>query len=290
MLLPELIPSWNRLREAFRPAPKPARANGCECPSCLTEDRILALFEIDPEQMSVTEDVRCYVQNALGTIGTAEELAFLFPALARLWAEKLEEADPDDSYGEHFWDALSRHEFLAVALPDELRSAATEFLRTVLLSRIGREGPLKRIKGLAGTHLWTEEVSRYAQTADDLKLLWKEWWAMPTAGHAVAAVQVASCFAFKDENNPIFHRWTPGGGGGPPVLKPAHGIHFVPWRESNVKSLRRSLTAPFLESSIMRACRLLEDPAEKSLAEAVLEGVRGDPIGVADRIHAFIDK
>jgi hypothetical protein len=283
MLKSELLGPWECLREVFRTLVKPTRSSGCGCSFCLTEPRILALLDIDADQLADTHDVRVYLENVLGTIGSDEDFRFLLPGLMRIWAEKLDQIDPSDAYREHFWAALARQEFFAVTLAPDLQSAASEFLRTVLLARLGREGPLSRINGQQGPHCWTDDLFGYARVSEDFELLWKEWWAFPKAGHAVAAVQVASCLAFESQNNPIFHKWTPLGGGGPPGLNEIPGPWPIYWIDTNLAFIRRSLTVPFLESALVRASALLQNP----LADAVLDAVRGDADAVAERIRAL---
>src|SRR2546423_368432 len=102
MLQIQIQSAWKTLVRAFSTVPKPSKTRGCDCSSCLPEDRILALLEIDPDQLSATDDVRTYVFNALGTIGTTEDLTFLLPGLARIWAEMIWESDSNDAYRERF--------------------------------------------------------------------------------------------------------------------------------------------------------------------------------------------
>src|SRR5262249_49079888 len=77
MLPPDVLSNWDRLLGVFQRYPKPTAARGCDCTSCITSERILALLDEDPRRLGATQDVRTYVFNALGTIGTVEELTYL---------------------------------------------------------------------------------------------------------------------------------------------------------------------------------------------------------------------
>jgi hypothetical protein len=287
MLIPEILSAWERLLDAFRAYPKPLSVRGCPCALCLTDDQIRALLNKDQRQLAASGDVRTYVFNALGTIGTVEELTYLFPGLARIWAEKLDEGDHNDAYSEHFWQAMKREDFLAGPLPEPYRTAASTFLRTTILASLEGEGPLHRIKGLSRAHLWTDEMSRYAQASDDFPHLWNRWWEMPTLGHARTAVQYASCLVFAASDNPLFHRWTPLSGGGPPIPDETHEQWWIYWRDANLSFIRSCLTVDFLIASMERARRCVDDPREKQLIDAVLDRVRSSPDALRARIRAL---
>lgn len=288
MVPSRLDEQWDRFRNAFARVPKPAQAKGCECPSCLSDEEIHALLDSDPSKIVESDNIQVYVENVLGTIGTKEEFAYLLPLLARVWAERLD--DPRDAYPDYFWQALIRQEFFATYLSDPLKAAASEFLKAALLDRLGQEGPLRQIKGVAGIHSWLRDLSGYASVADDYHLLWTGWWDMPSAGHAVAAVEFASLLAFEDENNPVFHKWTPLGGGGPPDLRMCGGPWSTYWRLNNLTFLRESLTPDFMKISTCRACERLQGQEGENLARAVYEAVLSDRAGVRERIeHLFED-
>jgi hypothetical protein len=256
---------------------------------CLTDERILALLDQDPRTLTATGEVRTYVYNALGTIGTVDELTYLFPGLARIWAEKLEESDPNDAYREHFWGAMKKEAFLAETLAEPFRTAAGAFVRTAILAALENEGALHRIKGISEPHLWTEEVSSYAEASDDFPLLWDAWWEMSTAGYARTAVQFASCLAFTARDNPLFHPWTPLGGGGPPISDEDPRRWSIYWRDANLSFLRSRVTAEFLVTSLKKARNHLQEPGDTDLAEAVLDRVTRSPGEVHARIRSLTE-
>ena len=282
MLQAQLRPAWETLLRPFAALPKPVSTQGCDCSFCLPEDRILALLEIGPESLTATKEVRSYVQNALGTIGSPEDLSFLLPGLLRLWAEQLWEAGFNDAYREHFWYLLRRGEFLRRGLAPELSRAALDFLRSALFMRLGSETPLQRISGQGSPHHWMEDFREFASSTDGLAELWTAWWALPGPGHAAAALQFASCLIFEPANNPVFHRWTPLGGGGAPELR------ATSFTDLNTRFLESTLSVAYLEEALARAVVLFRDAAERRLAEAVLDGLRGDPAGVAARLGAMM--
>jgi hypothetical protein len=287
VLPPSLHQPWQDLYRAFASVPKPTKVDGCPC--CIEEERIVALVNSDREHLPESDDLLHYVSYALGTVGGPADLTYLFPAVTRVWAEKLWEGNRHDAYRERFWELNTRHGYFDAHLTPALRDAVEKFLRTALMAALGREGPLQRIKGLQSAHLWAEELTSFAQVCQTLPDLWREWWSIPSSGHAVSAFQFASCFAFAPENNPVFHKWTPLGGGGPPWTFTEVGRAWRSWSDANLAFLRRTLNAARLADELSHALEKLQSDQERTLAGQVLEGVRGDPQGVDERIRLLVE-
>ena len=285
-MLPQTLQlPWKNLLEAFRPFPKPTRTAGCECGSCdLPAAKILALLDVAPEHLEDGREVRHYLENVRGTVGTDEDFTFLLPGLARIWAEK---DVPDEWYQENFWDALAKGEFMATQLSAILRGALNGFLEAAILRRLGLEARLTRIKGLASAHFWAHDLGGFARVSDSLESLWKSWWEVRTEGHARALLQYGSHLVYEELANPFFERTYSQGGG--PCLLELGGRPWVYWRDNNRRFLKRELTVESLEVAFARAVERLVDPEEKRNAVEALDWLKRDREGIARRILAFLE-
>lgn len=281
MLPPALQSAWKGLLEAFRCVPKPTQSNGCGCKFCISDSKILELLAIPPDQIKDDSDVRRYLANARGTVGTDEDFTFLLPGLARIWAEP---EVADEWYQENFWQALQRGEFLATQLSPDLRAAFIDFLRAALLVRLGRGSQLTRIKGSALPHSWAEDLGGFSRVCDSLESLWTFWWRVSSEGHARSVLQYGSCWVFESAANPLFAQ-IPSGGGGPCLHQLGRGL----WRDVNLEFLRKTLNVGYLEAAFEWAIQRLEDHSDKQMATDVLEQLRMDRAGAERRIAAYFE-
>ena len=278
---------WKNLLEAFGSLPKPTQTAGCDCGSCdLPAAKILSLLDVPPEHLEDCRDVRLYLENVRGTVGTDEDFTFLLPGLARIWAEK---DLPDEWYQENFWDALAKGEFMATVLPADLRAALNGFLEAAILRRLGLEARLTRIKGVAASHSWSRDLGGFARVSDSLESLWKSWWGVASEGHARAILLYGSHFVYEEPANPFYARQSYNRGGGPCLLE-LGGSPMVYWRDSNRQFLKTALTVDSLEAVFNRAVQRLVDPEEKRLAAEALDWLVRDREGTARRILAFLEE
>ena len=287
-MLPQALQlPWENLLEAFRPFPKPTQTAGCDCGSCdLPAAKILALLDVPPEHLEDCRDVRHYLENVRGTVGTDEDFTFLLPGLARIWAEK---DVPDEWYRENFWDALAKGELMATQLSAELRVALNGFLEAAILRRLGLEARLTRIKGVAASHSWSADLGGFARVSDSLASLWSSWWSVRSEGHARAALLYGSHFVYEKPANPFYAPQMYNRGGGPCLLE-LGGRPIVYWQDSNRQFLKGALTVESLETVFERAVERLIDPEEKLSAAEALDWLRRDRAGIARRILAFLEE
>jgi hypothetical protein len=287
-MLPQALQlPWKNLLEAFRPYPKPTQTTGCDCGICdLPAAKILALLEVPPERLGDSRDVRLYLENVRGTVGTDEDFTFLLPGLARIWAE----TDlPDEWYQENFWDALAKGEFMATQLSSNLRAALDGFLEASILRRLGLETRLTRIKGVAPSHSWSKDIGGFARVSDSLASLWNSWWDVPSEGHARAVLLYGSHFVYEKTANPYYKPQTYTRGGGPCLVE-LGGRPKVYWREANLQFLKSGLNVESLEAAFDRSVRRLRDPEEKRLAAGALDWLQRDREGTARRMSAFLEE
>jgi len=75
-------------------------------------------------------------------------------------------------------------------------------------------------------------------------------------------VQYISCLMYGHYENPVFARWTPDGGGGPPCLWEFEGhLYSHRWLQPNVDFLRETLSARSAGEVLVRAAeRLVGEP------------------------------
>jgi len=287
-MLPQALQlPWKNLLKAFLPVQKPTQTEGCNCGSCdLPAPKILALLEVPLEHLEDCRDVRHYLENVRGTVGTDEDFTFLLPGLARIWAEK---DVPDEWYQENFWDALAKGEFMATQLSATLRVALNNFLEAAILRRLGLEATLTPIQGVAASHSWSQDLGTFARVSDSLESLWNSWWGVPSEGHARAALLYGSHFVYEKPANPFYVRQSYNRGGGPCLLE-LGGRPMVYWRDSNRQFLKRGLTVESLETVFSRAVRCLVDPEEKRIAAEALDWLTRDRDGIARRIQAFLEE
>jgi hypothetical protein len=193
-----------------------------------------------------------YTGYVRSTTGGSDDLRYLLPSLLRIWREELFQTD--GWFPQYFHDDLLRKGFLDQCLDDGLRRAVVEFMRTSLLERLAAETET-RIVGGSHTHDWFRQFVTYGVITDDIPPLWEAWWAMAQPGHAVSAVQYASCLVCGETDNPVFaDPITREAAGGPPSLWDSDIYSLAnTWRPANVDFLSRTLSVEYLRDRLSHA-------------------------------------
>jgi hypothetical protein len=105
----------------------------------------------------------------------------------------------------------------------------------------------------ARPYRWVSALTTHGVLLPDVEQLWTAWWSIDTVGRAVASVQYISCLMYGVNENPVFARWTPERGGGPPSLWGFGGpLYEHRWLEPNIRFLRRMLDDPQKVSDVLR--------------------------------------
>jgi hypothetical protein len=215
----------------------------------------------------------------------------VFPRCLEVWQTRLVEPNRHCAFTENFHPALPKVMALDEIWEPRTRDLVLKFFRTSLLERLGRESSLY-MKGLGDSwHPWTAGwvgfINSFATYSPEMGTLWTEWWAFPDPGTAISAIQYASALMYPDDSNPVFHGWTPAGGGGPPCLWSYESLGVEDrWLPENLAFLRETLNMGYLQERIQAAAALLQgSPAGNKAAQ-----VQGDLPSRVDRVSGRIDK
>jgi hypothetical protein len=260
------------LISAFSKVKVPDRINGCECQFCISSQGIRGLIETPIESINSRELIT-YTSNVLGTVGGPADFRCLLPKMLHAWAVDIQEQHSLSAYTHLLHAALNRDRFFLEQLTQDERDAATAFMRERLLARIDSEVSLY-IEGKTRTHEWFDYIASYGTFTPDIPCLFDEWWQMRTKGHAVAAVQYASCFIAGRlaGRNPLFSAWTPNTGGGPPSLSQYDSSGTGErWLDSNIAYLEAKFGFEFLMERLLHAKQILASHPQTKNIDVLIE-------------------
>lgn len=260
------------LNAAFSKIKVPDPIHGCDCQFCISSQAIRGLIETPVEAIN-PEDMSAYTSNVLVTVGGPEDFRCLLPKMLQFWAEDIEKQHSMYAYAHLLHAALNRDRFFLEQLTPDERDAATAFMRERLLARIDSEESLY-IEGKTRTHEWFPYVASYGTFTPDIPRLFDEWWQMKTRGHAVAAVQYASCFIAGrlSGRNPLFAAWTPTAGGGPPSLSQYDSnATDERWLNANIAYLESTFSFEFLTKKLLEARAVLSSHPEVNKIDVLIE-------------------
>lgn len=288
----------DELFHAFKDVPKPAHAKGCSQGCCMEDADVQALLDADQHLLTAAQ-LRRYLDAVFVTHGSVTEFIYLLPAMLKTWSEEIFTQAHESVFTQYFHAALGqRYEgvahiapsFLVTQLAPSLQQTVVAFMRESMLHRIGSETRLT-VRGLSPTHLWFTVLAAYGVIVPDVEALWNAWWAYPSTGHAVAALQYASCVITGGRGNPIFAPWDRNTGGGAPCLWEYDSIVDEEWRwlPENRDFLQRTLTIPWLEERLSAADARLSAPSAHDCAEKLRRALAADPTRVQLRIDRLLE-
>ncbi len=281
------------LYAAFAGVEKPESAKGCSQGCCMEDDDVRALLDFDQRSLSAKQ-LMAYLDGAFVTLSNVREFTYLLPGMLRIWAEEV--MKPSGAYTEYFHAALGqRYEevaqlapsFITTQLSPALQEAVIQFMHEVMLNRIGFEESLS-IKGMSTTHYWFRVFAAYGALVPDLETLWQQWWAFPTPGHGVAAVQYASCLIFGRQGNPVFAPWDRNKGGGSPCLWDYDAFNDEGWLwfSDSREFLEKTLTVRYLEQKLTEVSGCISDSAPT--VTLLQKALKEDPALVELRIGQLL--
>jgi hypothetical protein len=212
-----------------------------------------------------TQDL-LYSREIQGTL-----LQYLLPFCLKAWCADLRGAD--SSYGgfvEYFYPVLANKHVFDGHLTPTQTMAVSEFMRGSILEEIDdQRGPGYRGASVR-PYRWIGALTTHGVLLPDVDQLWSNWWSIDTVGRAVAAVQYISCLMYGANENPVFARWTPERGGGPPCLWEFEGhLYEHSWLEPNTRFLRRILNLEEVSNVLGLAVERLAGQPEHTLATEV---------------------
>ncbi len=251
---------YEGLKAAFAGVAKPRKET--QCMDHLSLDELDDLFDTPYEQLS-TNQLQPFIAEFV-CAGSSDQLQHFLPAILRVWAQEIR--DQNSCFAWHIPDLLitpspefsfGEHQFLDHHLRDPQRNAVLGYMKSELLRFIGEEKEV-RVQGIGSAHAWIYEFSMFGTYARNLPELWNQWWAFPTPGHAIAAVQHASCLVFDRKDNPVFGPVPPGGGGGAPQLWGTNPSHPY-WLAQNAEFFKKTITPAYLDESLGRAESVLAE-------------------------------
>lgn len=216
--------------------------------------------DIERYSMTLFQYVEClhYIKTQ-----QLELLRCLLPLCMRAWRRSLL-YDNMGGFAEQFHAALVERQSLNL-LSEGDRKAVYQFMRDSLLDRMDKETSLTIQGGKCPTYDWILFFGSYGTIVPDVESLWQAWWRMEAPGHAIAALQYASCLIYYEHENPVFTLWTPEEGGGVPVLWETESLGFEErWLPENVEYLRRTLTPDYLREKVRLAVQVLQGHAIRS--------------------------
>jgi|SRR5690348_164032 len=218
-------------------------------------------------------DLYDYMKDLRYTKIQTSLFVYLLPICLEVWRNDVRGVDT--SYAgvlEHFYPVLADRRVFDVHLTPKQTAVVSDFMRTAILEEIDQQRGLAFQGKGARPYRWVGELTTYGVLLPDIERLWTAWWSLDTIGRAVAAIQYISCLMYPETENPIFARWTPNGGGGPPCLWEFEGhLYTHRWLDQNVAFLRKTLSVQNLGDALACAAHQLAGQPEQSIATLVKE-------------------
>jgi hypothetical protein len=242
------------------------------------------LCRLRPTDMPQPDDLWAYGQDLRYAHELQTDLLlWVLPYCLRAWRDELR--GDDRRYGgfvEHLYPALADR--VVGSLNERQRAAVATYMRDALLEEIDDQRGLAFSGMDARPYRWIRAQTSYGVIFPDVGELWAAWWGLGSRGRAVAAVQYLSCLVYDDTENPVFARWTPHGGGGPPCLWEFDGhLYTHRWLESNVQFLADALEPSKVTDVLGRAVSSLNAEPEADVGTRVLAGVADRTTVLASR-------
>ncbi|HVM92682.1 MAG TPA: hypothetical protein VMT67_07725 [Terriglobales bacterium] len=196
--------------------------------------------------------------------------AYLFPFCLEAWREDLRGLTSEyGGFVEYLYPVLANKR-TGEHLDPKRMAAVADFMKRTILEEIDDQRGLIYSGGAARPYRWIRALTTYGVLFPDLDRLWSAWWSIETVGKATAIVQYASCLMYPTDENPVFARWTPEGGGGPPCLWEFAGhLYNHQWLDANVAFLKDMLTVQRTIETVDKAVKRLVSEAEFSVAAEI---------------------
>jgi hypothetical protein len=183
---------------------------------------------------------------------------FLFPLCLESWRQYLvEDKSEYGAFVEHFELALSRRSYCPELLSEAEHEAVIDFFVGCILERMSRESSLSHSGMGASPYKWVEALDFFCRAFPELERIWVQWWEFKTMPLAICGLQYLSCFLYDDDNNPIFEKWTPRGGGGPPIQWRHQFAICEDWKAPNTRYLKDTLTEEFAKAKLQHAISMV---------------------------------
>jgi hypothetical protein len=229
------------------------------------------LVRLRAGQQAEARDLWAYTQDLLYTEIHGPLFAYLLPFCLEAWREDLRGIH--GGYGgfvEYFYPVLADRHVFDVHLTPKQKTAVSEFMRETIFEEIDDQRGIAYQGMKARPYRWIRAFTSYGVLLPDVDRLWTAWWSLDTLGRAIAAVQYISCLMYPENENPVFSRWTPNGGGGPPRLWEFEGhLYAHRWLEPNVTFLRKALDERSVQEVLTRAVGRLVGEPEHEIATLV---------------------
>lgn len=265
------------LFRAFQSVKPPADAEIYDGGDLSAKD-IRDLIHGDHRWLDPTE-VSWYVQSLPndGMGASVDDFRYLLPGILTTWSREFLATSYKSSLLENLTPALGNTRFLTECLSQDLEEAVYSFMRGTLLDRMAQEESL-HIVGMNRTYGWFHQFAAYGVIGRDIPRLWTKWWEKSSLGHAIAAVQYASCLVCPDDENPVFAPWTCDKGGGVPQLWEYGSIGLDQrWRSENTEFLSVTLSPTFVRDRLEAANRVLTMSGYRNVVEQLILAANTNP-------------
>lgn len=265
----EFAPGLSKLHRSF-PSTPPERIT--QKPFDSSPKHLSKLARLRPGDRAEFADLWEYAQDLLysGEIQGAL-LQYVLPFCLKAWCDDLRGVD--SAYGgfvEHFYPVLANKGIFDEYLTPTQTMAVSEFMRASIIEEIDDQRGLTCSGSGARPYRWITAVTTQGVLLSDVDQLWSAWWSIDTVGRAVAAVQYISCLMYGENDNPVFGRWTPESGGGPPSLWEFGGhLYKHHWLKPNADFLRRILSPQKVSDVLTLAVERLGTHPEHAMATEI---------------------
>ena len=225
------------------------------------------LVRLKPGDHAEPEDLWSYTQDLLYTKIQSSLLVYLLPFCLEAWREDLKGNHGYGGFVEHFYPVLANRKIFDEHLIPEQAALASDFMKQSILEEIDGQRGLAYQGSNAKPYRWIGALTTYGLLRPDIGSLWTVWWSLNTIGRSVAAVQYISCLMYPENENPVFAKWTPDDGGGPPCLWDFEGhLYEHCWQSPNILFLKETLNTPNVSHVLNRCVEHLADQPETAVA------------------------
>jgi hypothetical protein len=222
--------------------------------------------EIDARDLCIYLLDLCYVEPLQPDL-----FRYLFPICLAVWQECLMQGQSLEGEANSFFGILHRGNIFERMMTPKERQAVYDFMIDSMIHRFEQERGFIYMESRTPAYVWLYCFSHFGCHIPKIPEVWTRWWTFDHPGKAVSALMYASGLIYFDDENPIFHKWTPERGGGGPYLA---DIDENGWLEPNLAFLRNTLTADYLLAKIAEAAAVLQHEPEGKLAARLASNAR----------------
>lgn len=270
-----------QIQDVLGPAPKPAAVTQRQFDG--HNDKLYEMSKLDWE--NIPHYYFDYYFYDLAYVDLQKDLfRHVFPACLNYWYGTLMENKPAGGFRD-FHYGMMRGDIVNKMLTAEERERLNDFYCDAYLDRIEDQQGLiyetekkhKRDTIGQSAYAWIARLNSLGIVAPVIERIWRQWWALDSAGKAYCAIMYASGLVYLKGENPIYPAWTRERGGGGPYLAEHDSTLFDwAWRDDNLDFLSSVLSADYIIENMEHATQVVSDSEYAETAQKVARDAKAN--------------